>query len=680
MAEPIAMLEAALSYAARGFAVLPLRGKAPFLPGGYKAGTRDPDEIRAMWARDPDCNLGIATGAISGVVVMDLDSAEAEAELLTLCGGTLPETLTHNTGRGRHLLFQCPPVPIRSRTGIRPKLDVKAEGGLIVAPPSIHPDRGTPYTVANEGAPIAPLPPLLLLALTEDPRRNKAPAALEVEDGELVPEGRRHEFLIREAGRLRGHLGLPATVVKAVLHGLNATHCHPPLPDPEVDGIARSAASWMRGDAVVLELNTTFAVVQVSDKVRILQEHADGEFTLLAPHDFRILLGNQFVIDAAKKRRPVADLWLTSPEQRRFTKIVFEPGPPYTPASFNVFVGWAVEPREGNCRLFLDHVRDNVCKRDEALTRWVLGWFAQLFQCPREKPGTALVLRGRQGTGKSIVGTVIGHLLGRHHASVASNDRVTGRFNAHQERCLLLQADEAFWAGDKSAESVLKDLITGSVQFIERKGIDAIAVSNYKRLLITSNYDWAVPAGAEERRFAVLDVGEEHMQDRPYFAAMLHQLRAEGGYEALLHYLLHFDLRTVDVAVIPKTAALDEQKIHSLSVEARWWLDTLSDGRLPGDFKGEGLCLTRHLFENYVEYAKQIGAYHRIGRMQLGLLLKKWVPAKQKKRAGLSTSRTYYHEFPPLKDCRRAFEKRFGWSGKWSDAAVQWQPWPKDDL
>ena len=673
------MLQAALAYAARGFAVLPLRGKVPFLPGGYKAGTKNPDQIRAIWERHPDSNLGIATGAISGIVVMDLDSAEAEGELRILCGGYVPETLTHNTGRGKHLVFQCPPVAIQSRVGVRPKLDVRAEGGLIAAPPSVHPERGTVYTVVDAEAPIAPLPPMLLLALTEKPGAARTTPAPMLEEGLIVREGGRHDFLVREAGRLRGHAGLSIHAVRVALHAINTVHCDPPCPDAEVETLAASTASWARGDTVVQELNEHFALVQVGDKVRILQEQAKKAFTLLTPHEFRYLLCNQFITDGKGKRRPVADYWLTSPDHRSFDGIVFEPGPPFTPNHFNVFAGWSVEPREGSCQLFLDHIRDNVCRGDEGLTRWVLGWFAQLFQQPREKPGTALVLRGRQGTGKSIVGDIVGHQLDPHHATVASNEHITGRFNSHQERCLLLQGEEAFLARDKSAESVLKDLVTGTTQFIERKGVDPVQVPNYKRLLVTSNYDWVVPAGAEERRFAVLDVGDGRMQDRVYFGAIMHEMKEKGGYEALLHFLQHFDLSSVDVTKVPKTAALDEQKIHSLSPEARWWLDILMDGRLPGDARAEGLCLTRHLYAHYLEYMKGLGAYTRLSKTQLGLLLKKWVPEKKKPRVKAGEDRSYWHQFPPLNVCRKAFEKRFGWSSKWSDAPATWKAFPIDD-
>ena len=97
---------------------------------------------------------------------------------------------------------------------------------------------------------------------------------------------------------------------------------------------------------------------------------------------------------------------------------------------------------------------------------------------------------------------------------------VTGQFNAHMASCLLLQADEAVWAGDKAAEGRLKGLITAPMQQIEAKGIDPVRLDNYVRLLMTSNEEWVVPAGKDERRFAVLDVDPRCAQQHEYFAEM----------------------------------------------------------------------------------------------------------------------------------------------------------------
>jgi hypothetical protein len=216
----------------------------------------------------------------------------------------------------------------------------------------------------------------------------------------------------------------------------------------------------------------------------------------------------------------------------------------------------------------------------------VIGWFADLVQHPGEKCGTALALRGRQGVGKTIVGKIVGSLLGEHYVAVSDPRYVTGRFNSHLVSALLLHADEGFWAGDHAAEGKIKDLVTGDFHFVEFKGREPIKIRNYVRLLVTGNPAWLVPAGMEERRFAVLDVGEDRMQDHRYFAAIEKQMAA-GGRAALLDYLLKFDLSRVNLRQIPRTAALLDQKIASLSPEMSWLLDFLRAGQLPWGCDGE---------------------------------------------------------------------------------------------
>ena len=165
----------------------------------------------------------------------------------------------------------------------------------------------------------------------------------------------------------------------------------------------------------------------------------------------------------------------------------------------------------------------------------------------------------------------------RHYFLVDSERYLTGNFNAHLASCLLLQADEAVWAGDKQAEGRLKGLVTSTEQMIESKGIDPIRLKNYVRVIMTSNEDWVVPAGKDERRFCVLDVGSGGAQNTGYFAELDEEL-ANGGREALLADLLAFDLSSVDLRHIPRTAALLEQKIHSLDPIDGWWLDRLMAG------------------------------------------------------------------------------------------------------
>ena len=112
--------------------------------------------------------------------------------------------------------------------------------------------------------------------------------------------------------------------------------------------------------------------------------------------------------------------------------------------------------RAGELGIFRDHLLRNVCGGDEMIYRWVFGWFAQIIQTPGEKLGTSLALRGAMGVGKSIVGEIFGKLMGSHYLQVDSAEYVTGKFNAHMTSLLLLQSDEAFWAGDHVAASRIK--------------------------------------------------------------------------------------------------------------------------------------------------------------------------------------------------------------------------------
>ena len=134
------LLEAALAYAARGWAVFPVHEtgdcKTPRTPHGFKDATTDSAAIRRWWQRWPNANIGIATGA-SGLLVLDVDDG-GEDSLTDY--PTLPDTIESLTGGGgSHILFKRPTGDkFKSCTGIAPGLDVRADGGYIIPPPSIH--------------------------------------------------------------------------------------------------------------------------------------------------------------------------------------------------------------------------------------------------------------------------------------------------------------------------------------------------------------------------------------------------------------------------------------------------------------------------------------------------------------------------------------------------------------
>jgi hypothetical protein len=176
------VLSAALEYAARGWRVIPIKpgAKHPPIPQWQNEATTDPATITAWWSGSyAGHGVGIATGPGSGVFVLDVDDMDALADLEAKYD-KLPDTLTSLTGSGgAHLVFRWPDdVDIRNdQSGrIAEGIDVRGDGGQIVAPPSVHPN-GSPYCWDLDTDEVAGAPAWLLeLVAPPDPDPEPQPA------------------------------------------------------------------------------------------------------------------------------------------------------------------------------------------------------------------------------------------------------------------------------------------------------------------------------------------------------------------------------------------------------------------------------------------------------------------------------------------------------------------------
>ncbi len=409
-------------------------------------------------------------------------------------------------------------------------------------------------------------------------------------------------------------------------------------------GAARRSAQPSADDTVVRrveKMNVDYAFTLMGGKPVVLHEKTD--FRGVPQVDFLGLDGflrwwdkERVWDDETDKMIGVGHIWMRHPDRRDYLGVEFAPeGVPE--GWFNLWRGFAVSPAAPYADVrqhathfprFSKHILENVAQGNRDVARWVWAFFAQMIQQPEKKPGTALALRGKQGCGKTKVGEVFGSLLARHWVKVAKPSHLTGNFNAHMFACLLLQADEGFWAGDKGAEGALKDLVTGDIHQLERKGIDAVPVRNLIRLLITSNSEWVVPAGFEERRFAVLDVGNGNLQDHAFFAA-IDQEMDEGGRQHLLAYLLGFDLSKVNLRTIPQTGALWEQKVASMSELHHWWWDRLKDGRLlPEHSRWMDEVAVDRLYNHFWRFFDRISRSRKPPKEQWAIELRKMLPPK----------------------------------------------------
>jgi Bifunctional DNA primase/polymerase, N-terminal/Primase C terminal 1 (PriCT-1) len=233
----------ALAAAAKGYAVFPLSGKIPAIKGGkgFKDAATERSRIISMFNAAPDATgYGIATGSPSRVIVVDADGPEALAEAKRL--GLTDTGRVVQTGRGQHFYFTIPAsVVVRSRE-LAPKLDLKADGGYVAGPGSLHPS-GKRYTFASGGEP-KPAPDSLLEPSASEaesdsrPRESLGPVSIDTA-GEPIGEGGRNKALARIAGRL--HDGTRSLdELERDLMAINAARCTPPLERREVRSIAES--------------------------------------------------------------------------------------------------------------------------------------------------------------------------------------------------------------------------------------------------------------------------------------------------------------------------------------------------------------------------------------------------------------------------------------------------------
>lgn len=241
------ILSAALAYAARGWHVLPLKfnSKLPATQNGLHDATGDSLKIESYF-KDKTLNLGIRTGQISGIVVLDIDQKGGGWDSITPHLRSFPLTYTiYTPNGGAHLYYKAPAEPLKNKVGILPGVDFRAEGGYVVASPSTL-DSGT-YEADFDCQEIADLPQFLLELIRDKPQ----PAARSVATSGDIPEGGRNDYLARAAGAMRNK-GMSAAVIYAALSELNLERCNPPLDDEEVETIARSVGRYTPENPIVI--------------------------------------------------------------------------------------------------------------------------------------------------------------------------------------------------------------------------------------------------------------------------------------------------------------------------------------------------------------------------------------------------------------------------------------------
>ena len=441
--------------------------------------------------------------------------------------------------------------------------------------------------------------------------------------------------------------------------------------------LCKKTLNFEASECPIDELNKTHAVIMIGGKVRVLFETKNfsgrPDIQFLTEYDFKVLYANRKIpnpLAGTAKGQPkhiqLATAWLGSAKRREYRGIIFEPQIK-NDKFYNLFSGFAYHPVYGDWSLFKKHIFENICAGNLSDFDWLISWLARTVQQPGgEKPGTAVVMRGERGTGKGIFAEIFGKIFGHHFLQITNSKQATGRFNAHLKDCLLLYLDEAWFAGDKGSEGVLKGLITSDRHMIELKGKDAFMVSNHVSCIVASNAAWVVPVGNKERRFFLLDVSNAHIQDYQYFKAISDQMYKSGGISAMLHDLLAVDISKHNLREVPKTTGLFDQLIQNFSSFEQFWFEKLLSSSDIGYIDGfKTSILTTQLYDQYADFSKKINAKYILTPAVFGKNLSKYCDVEVRQRLNSDQKYARFYFFSDKTTCRQQFSKQIGIKIDW---------------
>ena len=425
---------------------------------------------------------------------------------------------------------------------------------------------------------------------------------------------------------------------------------------------------------VIEEMNKTHAIVRTGNRVVILGESIcpvlhRSTLSFLPQADFHLEYANRRVqIFNHEKERAEwvtwGKYWINHSKRRQYKGIVFVPGT--TPDGYyNLWKGFAVKPKMGECGRLQSHMLNVLCNGDEAKYLYLWKWTAHAVQRPSELPEVAVVMRSEQGAGKNTYVDVLGRIFGPHYLPLNNPSLLVGRFTAHLADAILVYANEAVWGGDKIGEGKLKSMITDPLEVIEGKGKDPITVPNYKRIIVGSNETWAIPRGIDDRRFFCLDVPSHRKGDTEYFDALREEI-GNGGLEAFLYELLETDLEGWHPrSNMPKSNTDGEDmKTESMSSTLKFWYHCLIIGENSlshGDFARWDTQIEKGVFfAQYLAWCDAQRIQHRSQIIQFSRELGKAVEYGTVRPLGSDGERKRVFAFPSLVESRLQFQIKGG--------------------
>ena len=331
------------------------------------------------------------------------------------------------------------------------------------------------------------------------------------------------------------------------------------------------------------------------------------------------------------------------------------------------------EPKE--CRLFLEHLHQNVCGGDGEVYEFLLGWMSDALLRPGPSE-VAIIMTGPSGSGKGTFAELFGSFFGAHFRAVNTREQLTGKFNRHLMEAQLVFADEVDFSNDAQANKTLRNLVTEPTLQIEPKGVDTFTARKWFRIMLATNERHVVGALKDDRRYLVLEVNAgDHNRDRTYFGTIREEWNG-GGQVALFRWLTGRYWQELlkggcwHVGLRPETEALQEQKDMSLPSVELAVHNMLVNGDVPcsfvADYQQDTVFVPTQLFAD----ARHLPEAELT---QLGKLLGTLAGSGAKStRKYIANEQRRGYSLPSLELCRQRWEQHLGRSVDWPVNVHDW--------
>lgn len=388
------------------------------------------------------------------------------------------------------------------------------------------------------------------------------------------------------------------------------------VPAKDIDVIYKAArkAEGARRQAdddldLVEKLNDDY--FRMGSKIGTISE--EGELVLMSKADFSNRVAH-YAPEATGIDAP-HEVFLRSPNHRSYSGVICDPDlPKEHDSKLNMWMGFGVEPIDGDVTPFLEYVFEILGNGDDAFANYVLDWCAWKVQNPA-KPvkSTVLLYSDDEGTGKSTLGSIMRKIFGRHSRTVSSA-QMAAKHNGWVLGAMFVGCDELDFSRSTIAMEKMKVMVTEETIRVEPKYIDSYDAPNTMAILNTSNSRNALPTSRSDRRIAMNELSKSKMQDTDYWGGFYAWLDADG-LGVILKYLLERDVSSWDSQRDrPVTPLYLSSKRASLRDVGAWLGDCIDEeswGLRGNGHLGEGWISKAAIYQAYVKWHQKQREFDR---------------------------------------------------------------------